>query len=32
MAIHIELYLEKYTLTKRQMKMQWNFYTAKSPN
>jgi len=32
MASHVELYLAKYTLTKRQIKMQRNFYTAKSPN
>jgi len=32
MASHIELYLAKYTLTKRQIKMQRDFYTAKSPN
>jgi len=27
----MELYLAKYTLTKRQIKMQRNFYTAKLP-
>jgi len=32
MASHMELYLAKYTPTKRQIKMQQNFYTAKSPN
>jgi len=28
----MELYLAKYTLIKRQIKMQRNFYTPKSPN
>jgi len=28
----MELYLAKYTLRKRQIKMQQNFYTPKSPN
>jgi len=28
----VELHLAKYTLTKRQIKMQRNFYTAKLPN
>jgi len=28
----MELYLAKYTLRKRQIKMQRNFYTPKSPN
>jgi len=32
MASHMELYFAKYTLTKRQIKMQRNFYTAKSPS
>jgi len=34
MASHVELYLAEYTLTltKRQIKMQRNFCTAKSPN
>jgi len=27
-----ELYVAKYTLRKRQIKMQQNFYTPKSPN
>jgi len=28
----MELYLAKYTLRKRQIKMQRNFYTPQSPN
>jgi len=29
---HMKLYLAKYTLRKCHIKMQQNFYTAKSPN
>jgi len=28
----MELYLAKYTVRKRQIEMQRNFYTPKSPN
>jgi len=31
MASHMERYLAKYTLTKRQIKMQRNFYSLFSP-